>query len=88
MNSGPISRYSQLGTQLTQEHALDYQRTVSGLRRIFWGIIKKAIIANRLAYLVNFLFNNYETFDGIWSWAGAVLFSIELYFDFSASTHS
>lgn len=83
MNSGPISRYSQLGTQLIQEHAFDYQRTVSGLRRIFWGIIKKVIIANRLTYLVNFLFNNYETFDGIWIWAGVVLFSIELYFDFS-----
>jgi len=83
MVSGPICRHPQLAGQLFAEHRFDYDRVTRGLRRIAWGIAKKVVVADRLAFVVSHMYNNIEIFSGIWVLISAVAFMVELYFDFS-----
>ena len=83
MVSGPISRYSNLGKILFEEHKFDYDRVVTGLKRIAWGIIKKLFVASRLKILADTVFNDPLPFSGVWIWLGMALFVLELYADFS-----
>ena len=83
MISGPISDYKVLGHQLYEEHRFDYERVVSGLRRIAWGIAKKTVVADRLLVPVNYMFDNPDVYSGIWVIVAAVGFVTVLYFDFS-----
>ncbi len=81
--SGPICRYSQIGGQLFEEHRFDYDRVVSGMRRVLWGLAKKIVVADHLALIANCMFDNPDTYSGIWVLIAAMVFIVELYFDFS-----
>ncbi|MCR5426543.1 MAG: hypothetical protein K6E81_06920 [Lachnospiraceae bacterium] len=83
MVSGPISRYREIGGQLFEEHRFDYDRVASGLRRAGWGFAKKCVVADRLSYLNDQLFLFPDIYSGIWVLGAAVLYSVQLYFDFS-----
>ena len=83
MVSGPISRYSNLGKVLFEEHRFDYDRVVTGLKRIAWGIAKKLFVAGKLKLFVDAIFDDSTAFTGIWIWFGIVFFVLELYADFS-----
>ncbi len=83
MVSGPISKWNDLGKQLFEEHRFDYEKTTTGMRRILWGIAKKVVVADRIGIVVNYMFNNVDTFSGIWIIISALTFVVELYFDFS-----
>ncbi|MCQ2524225.1 MAG: hypothetical protein MJ123_07775 [Lachnospiraceae bacterium] len=83
MISGPISKYNQLSHQLFEEHRFDYVRVTYGLRRIAWGIAKKVIVADRLSGVVAYLFNDPDTFSGLWVLFAGLCFIVNLYFDFS-----
>jgi len=80
---GPISRYDSLAHQLFDTHKFDYIRVKFGLQLILWGFFKKMVIADRLALGVDLIFNNFEQFEGITIFFGAVLYSIQVYCDFS-----
>lgn len=83
MVSGPISQHAQLAPQLFEPSEFCYARIATGVRRIAWGIAKKVIVADRLAVVVAYLFKDPDTFSGVWVMIAAVLFVVELYFDFS-----
>lgn len=83
MISGPISSHSDLGVKLFEEHDFDYARVASGFRRIAWGVAKKVIVADRLAVVVGFLFADPDTYSGLWVLIAALMFIVQLYFDFS-----
>lgn len=83
MVSGPICRYSQTGQELFREHRFDYERVAWGMKRIAWGILKKLVIADRVALVVNHMFSERETFGGFLVWIAVFGFVLELYMDFS-----
>ena len=83
MISGPISEYEQLGYQFYEEHRFSYEKVTKGMKRIAWGMIKKLAISNRMAIVVNFLWNDVNTFNGLWIWFAVFLYVIQLYTDFS-----
>ncbi len=83
MVSGPICRYSQTGTQLFEEHRFDHDRVLSGIRRVLWGLLKKVVVADRIAMIVNVMFDYTYIFSGLWVIVSACLFMIQLFFDFS-----
>lgn len=83
MVSGPICRYSEIGEELFNYHAFSYDRTKRGLYRIAWGLMKKLTISNRLAIIVNQMWNNPITSTGINVWISMALFVFQLYTDFS-----
>ena len=83
MVSGPISRHKDIGDQLNEGHEFDYDNVTGGLRRIAWGLVKKLAISNRLAVLIDYMWDNPQTFSGLWIWVAAFGFCIQLYADFS-----
>ena len=80
---GPISRYDDLGQQLKKEHKFNYDQFVFGAQLAVWGFFKKMVIADHLAAPVARLFDSYESFTGPYYLLAAVLYSVQIYMDFS-----
>lgn len=81
--AGPIERPAQLLPQLRTPHAFDYEKAVSGFKRMAWGFFKKICIANWLAVMVDFIYGNIGVSDGSVLIVALFAFSIQLYTDFS-----
>jgi len=81
--AGPIVRASHLLPQLLSKRVFKYDQGVQGLRLILWGMFKKVVIADSLAWRVNYSFENYHTLDGGTLLLGLIYFSIQIYCDFS-----
>ena len=80
---GPFSRYDMLGKTLYTKHSFSYDRMCQGLSRMLWGYFKKLIIADKLGITVNEVFANYQNYWGMNIIFVIVLYSIQLYADFS-----
>lgn len=80
---GPISRYSELAEQLYAPHDFDYTRVKFGLQLILWGLFKKMVIADRMVVMVDTVFKTYTTLPGTTIFLGAILYSLQVYCDFS-----
>lgn len=81
--AGPIERASNLLPQFLNRRQFSYPKAVEGMQQILWGFFKKMVVADNCAKAVNAIYGNYESFDGgmlIW---GAILFSFQIYGDFS-----
>ena len=81
--AGPIERASNLLPQILNKRVFNYEQGVQGLRLILWGMFKKVVIADSLAWRVDFVFNNYQNLDGGILILGLIYFSIQIYCDFS-----
>ena len=81
--AGPIERATHLLPQLKSKRNFSYDKTLDGLKQIFWGLFKKIVIADKCAQLANPIFDNFETQTGSTLFIGAVLFTFQIYGDFS-----
>jgi D-alanyl-lipoteichoic acid acyltransferase DltB (MBOAT superfamily) len=81
--AGPIERATHLLPQLKVPRYFDYSKAVDGLKQILWGLFKKIVIADNCAVIVNQIFDNYETMPANSLVLGALLFSFQIYGDFS-----
>lgn len=86
MISGPIDRPQSLLPQLRSAYAPKYESIVNGLRLMLWGFMKKIIIADRLSYFVNIVFDHPNDFMGYQIICAVFLFAFQIYCDFSAYT--
>lgn len=81
--SGPIQRASDFLPQLREPKRLDRGRTDLGLKQIFWGLVKKVVIADNLAVLVKMVFARDASFGGFVNVLAVIAFSLQIYCDFS-----
>ena len=81
--AGPIERATNLLPQFQKNRTFDYEKAVDGLRQILWGFLKKVVIADNCAFMVNKYWDVYSDFSGISLFALAVLFTFQIYCDFS-----
>lgn len=81
--AGPIERATNLLPQFMTRRSFDYGKAADGMRQILWGLFKKMVIADNCAVAVNSYFLEYNTLDGFNLLIGAVLFSFQIYGDFS-----
>lgn len=81
--AGPIERASRLYPQFLRQRTFDYQQAVSGCRLILWGFFKKIVIADGAAEIVNAIFGNASAYNASSLWLGAILFTFQIYGDFS-----
>lgn len=81
--AGPIERASDLLPQFLKPRSFNSSHLVSGFRFILYGLFKKMVIADRLAYFVNHIYKTPENFDGLTLIAATFLFGIQIYCDFS-----
>src|SRR6185295_998480 len=83
---GPIERPRNLLPQFAEKHDFDYARVTSGIKLIAWGLFKKAVIADRLALLVNQVYDHPQLYSGLPLIIAGLCYAIQLYADFSGYT--
>jgi D-alanyl-lipoteichoic acid acyltransferase DltB (MBOAT superfamily) len=81
--AGPIERATNLLPQFYKKRTFDYATAVSGMKLILWGLVKKIVIADSCAILVNNIFADYQNESGLALIMGAVYFAFQIYCDFS-----
>jgi alginate O-acetyltransferase complex protein AlgI len=82
--AGPIVRFTDLAEQLRRPaRALTSQTATIGLFFLSCGLIKKLLLADQLSPHVDRLFASSDELGLVTSWAAAVGYALQLYFDFS-----
>ncbi len=81
--AGPIERANHLLPQVQKKRHFNYTQVVEGCRLMLWGMFKKVVIADSLAGIVDDMFNNYHHYNGVSLIFGAIVFSFQIYGDFS-----
>ena len=84
--AGPIVRYETVQDEL-ENRKENLNDIISGVKRFIIGLSKKIILANNVALLADFIFDNsYIYHSGYGSsiiWIGAIAYSLQIYYDFS-----
>ena len=81
--AGPIERPANLLDQLNKGFQFNNSLAHDGMRMILWGLFKKVVIADQCAQIVNDTYADISGASGIDLWYAAILFSIQIYGDFS-----
>lgn len=81
--AGPIERASNLLPQFRHRIHFDYENIRSGLVLMAWGLFKKIVIADRIAIIVDQIYDHPQTAYGIVPLLGTLFFAVQIYCDFS-----
>ena len=81
--AGPIERATNLLPQFQRERRFDYALAVDGCRQMLWGFFKKMVVADNCAAAVDYIWTGYENQTGFMLLIGALLFTFQIYGDFS-----
>jgi len=81
--AGPIERATNLLPQFQQKRHFDYAKAVDGCRQMLWGFLKKLVIADNCAIVVNYYWDSYADLPGLTLLLLGVLFTFQIYCDFS-----
>lgn len=81
--AGPIERPQNLLHQFYEKHKPEYDNIAIGLRLMLWGMIKKVIVADRLAVATDAIFDHPTAYSGTALALGAIFFAFQIYCDFS-----
>ena len=81
--AGPIERPQNVLPQLHKFQEYDRNNIREGLARMLWGLFKKAVIADRLAVMVDYSYNHTSTLSSGSLLVGAIFYSFQIYCDFS-----
>ena len=81
--AGPIERSKKLLPQFFIKHSFSYERARHGLQQMMWGFFKKVVIADRLAIVVDSVYNNLDNYSGLALIIATIFFAFQIYCDFS-----
>jgi len=83
--AGPIERSENLLGQINgveSKSLWNYENVTDGLTLMLWGLFVKMVIADRVAILVNTVFEQFNMYGTVVLIAGAIGFAIQIYCDF------
>ena len=80
---GPIYSFDSFKKELSKTKKLEKENIYQGILRICYGLLKKLIVANRIAILISVISSNPTKYSGFYVLFASFLYSIELYSDFS-----
>ena len=81
--AGPIERADRLIPQFHEKKEFNYENCTYGLKRMAIGFFKKVVIADRIAVIVNAIYNNPHEYSGGYFIVATICFGIQIYCDFS-----
>ena len=81
--AGPIERPQNVLHQFHEKKIFTYENVSAGLKLMLWGFFKKVVVADRLAIGVDEVYNNVTDFSGVSLIIATILFSFQIYCDFS-----
>lgn len=85
--AGPIERAKTLLPQLSRKLIPTREQIKQGVTLIITGLFRKVLIGDAAGRIVDQVFGNMEQFQGIEILTALVLFSIQIYADFSGYSH-
>jgi len=80
---GPFDRYNDLSEQFGSPKTFNLESISNAILIILFGLMKKLVVANRIAPLVSEIFENVNSYSGTAIAVGTVLYTLQLYMDFS-----
>lgn len=83
LSAGPIQRANDF--RLPENGQETAELMAQGLKRIFWGVVKKTVVADRLAAVIAYIDGGQPHLSNM-LWIAACLYALEMYFDFAALT--
>lgn len=83
ITEGPFDTYDKLAPQFKEYHRFNYEAFMNTGCLLLLGLVKKMVLADRLAYIANEVFDNYTNYLGIPILIGMLAYTIQIYFDFS-----
>ena len=81
--AGPIERATNLLPQFLKPRTFNESKAVDGLRQILWGFFKKVVVADTCASTLMYVWEDYQHMSGISLFFGGLLFTFQIYGDFS-----
>ncbi len=81
--AGPIERPQNMLHQFHEYRTYNWDNIKEGLARMVWGFFKKVVIADRISIAVDYAFNNHTTLSWWSLLIAAMLYSFQIYCDFS-----
>ncbi len=82
--AGPIEKSKDLLYQFDEEHFFDYNKVKNGLLLMLWGLFQKMVVSDRLAKVVDTVYNAPNKYKGFAIVIATILFAFQIYCDFSA----
>lgn len=81
--AGPIVKYHDIENQILKRE-VTVDKMVRGSKRFIYGLSKKVMIANVMAFMVDSIFVlPTSQLNGLATWIGAIAYMFQIYFDFS-----
>ena len=80
--SGPISRAASFIPQLNRIE-ISLSNLYKGYRLFVIGLFLKLFVADRIAYYVNYFYENHEIFNAVTAWIAVLSYSVQIYCDFA-----
>jgi alginate O-acetyltransferase complex protein AlgI len=81
--AGPIERPQNILHQFYEKMSFKYEDVTYGLKLMAWGLFKKVVVADRLAYMVDIVYDQPKEFTALPLFLASVFFSFQIYCDFS-----
>lgn len=79
--AGPIVRYNQIEKEI-DNRIVSKRDFTEGMERFIYGLAKKVMLSNYLAYVADSIFNAGERSVAA-AWLGGICYALQIYFDFS-----
>ena len=80
---GPIGRFNEFKSQIEGGVAFSYENLTFGAQLSLWGLFKKLVVADGIGQVINPVLNDWQTSGGLSIMLALVLFSVQIYADFS-----
>ena len=84
---GPIERAGELIPQLKEKNEFSFDKVASGLTLFITGLVKKMIVADNMALIVNTVFSKPDAHTGLQLVFASFCYTIQIYMDFSGYTN-
>lgn len=81
--AGPIVRAKEFLPQVRQVKRFNWSRMLIGTKLVLLGLLKKGVLADHLASVVEPVFAHPANFSTGSIWVGMMAYSLQIYFDFS-----
>lgn len=82
--AGPIEKSKDLLNQFNNTYAFEYERVKNGLLLMVWGYFQKMVVADRVAILVNTVYNSPGNYSGFQISIATIFFAFQIYCDFAS----
>ena len=80
---GPIERYDHFRLTAFRDRRITWDGISGGAVRVVWGLFKKLVIASRAGVIVSAISGDTEVYFGAYAFLAMLMYSIQLYADFS-----